>query len=247
LTLGNVAHKHKNAGSGAQVNGFAQCMRDDCTQKLSPDDQTNGRLCATPDFMRLWTAWLKPRLQIPNEITFQYLPTLSGGQTGLLMGIRSRSQCIRDFFSEDGGVSSSYMFGQNATITIDKERNWQSQNAPVQFAEPGASKRHRIIHMKVAVELANWFCSVVHGDANHLKSLRPVLVLKFNETRSLFPAGTAPCCPEIKQDDLAAITRQVELFSVNRGYREFRCKWVDGRRHLQADMGSAAVREPEAQ
>src|SRR5438270_12519160 len=163
------------------------------------------------------------------------------------MGIRSRSQCIRDFFSEDGGVSSSYMFGQNATIAIDKKRNWQSQNSSVQFPEPGASKRHRITHMKVAVELANWLGSVVHGDANHLKALRPVLVLKCNEARSLFAAGTAPGCPEIKQDDLAAVTRQVELSSVDRGYREFWCKWVDGRRHLQADMGSAAIREREAQ
>ena len=96
-------------------------------------------------------------------------------------------------------------FGIDPAIPPDQECDWQSENSSVEFARLRIAHHNRVVHFEVLVEITHRFRSVVHGNANDLKALVTVLILKLDETRNLLPAGIAPGCPEVQKDDLAPI------------------------------------------
>src|SRR5581483_12032034 len=81
-----------------------------------------------------------------------------------------------------------------------------------------------IVHVKLLGEGANRVGAVVHGNADDLQSTPAILVLEFDKTRDLLPAGDTPGCPEIEQHDPSAIRRESQPLAVQPGESEVRGK-----------------------
>lgn len=78
-------------------------------------------------------------------------------------------------------IDWSGMFSVNVPVAADKEGDREPENATIKFAELGAPKRDRIVHMELSIELADWFGPVIHGNSNDLQTTIPVFVLQLNE------------------------------------------------------------------
>ena len=89
------------------------------------------------------------------------------------------------------------MFGTDAAIPPDQERDRQSENSSIEFTRLCIAHHHWVVHFEALVEIKHRFWSVVHRNANDLQALAALLVLEFDEMWNLIPARIAPRCPEV--------------------------------------------------
>src|SRR5712692_6630226 len=85
-------------------------------------------------------------------------------------------------------------------------------------------KKDEIVNAQIVSKLGDLvLAGAVHGDANHLKTLRPVLLLQLLKPAHLDLAGLAPGCPEIQKHGLAVEVRKAHSCAVERFQREVGC------------------------
>src|SRR5215472_8849265 len=109
-----------------------------------------------------------------------------------------RLQQAHYFFLEDSWVRRPDVAARDAAFAGDRVRYRQPEDFTIDFAGLGIAQYYRIVHVEFLIKLAHRFRAVVHGDAQDLQPLRPVLVLHLDKARNLFPARRAPGGPEIK-------------------------------------------------
>jgi len=115
------------------------------------------------------------------------------------------SKQSNDLFFDDRKVSGPYILGVDLAIAADQESHWQPQNSPICFSSSRIAHDNRIIHLVLLIESAYRLRSVIHGNADDLQTLCAILILYLDKMRNLLAARLAPGCPEIQQNDLAAI------------------------------------------
>jgi hypothetical protein len=71
-------------------------------------------------------------------------------------------------------------------VTVDNEGSRQRLHTAIKLAYRVVSQQHAVVHFVFRyVRLHSLPPIVIHGDADHFKSSRLVLLLKFNEPRDL--------------------------------------------------------------
>ena len=73
----------------------------------------------------------------------------------------------------------------------------------------------QIVHLHVLDVGPQQFGRIVDRDTDYLQAVGPVLLLELDEPRDLHLARDAPGGPEVEQDDLALIVRQLHVPAVH--------------------------------
>ena len=114
------------------------------------------------------------------------------------------------------------MFGIDTAIPTYKESDRQSKNSSVKLASRGVAHHYRIVHLELPVEVADGFRTIVHRNADNPQVLISIPVLQFHKMRDFFPAGIAPSCPEVQQNNTTPVVRKMELLSAQLRKRKVR-------------------------
>src|SRR5665213_2393028 len=133
-------------------------------------------------------------------------------------------------------------------MPVDEVGQWQSHHAAILFAEFRVTHRNWILRLQPGYKLPSRCSIVIHRDADHLQSLRCVLLLPCAECRHLNQTRRAPRCPEVEQNNFPVQTLQinsvpieVEAVNLRRVFvndraRPWRCSetdWRDGNHRQQ--------------
>ena len=136
---------------------------------------------------------------------------------------------VLDLFFKDGGVSGADVLGIDASVAADQKRDWQTEDASVGLARFCGSHHDGIVHVELLIKRANGIGTVVHGNSENLQTAITIPLLQVDEVGNFFAAGIAPCCPEVEQNDFAAISGEVKILTIRLGKGEVRCERVAGR------------------
>lgn len=110
--------------------------------------------------------------------------------------------------------------GANRAVAVDEEGDGETEDATVEVAELRVPEGDRVVDVQSLIEAADETGIIVHGDPNDLEAVAPILILPGDELGYFKLTGSAPGCPEVEQDDLAAVGAQIERLVVEAGAGE---------------------------
>ena len=130
-----------------------------------------------------------------------------------------KSRLLGPLCGEEGGdallqlveVGLALIAGEDFAFRADEKADGKAEDVAVEAAEMLVSHDDGVGKLVLVDGLLDGRFVVVHGDAEDLKSLGAELCLPGGEARDLCDAGTAPCRPEVEEDELAAIVGETDL------------------------------------
>ena len=96
-------------------------------------------------------------------------------------------------------------------IPVYQEGDGETKNAAVHFSQLLVAHHDRVIQSVFLIGSVYWWCLIVHRDADDLQPPSAIFLLPLNKARHLGKTWRTPGSPEIEQDDLAAIGRQIHV------------------------------------
>ena len=139
-----------------------------------------------------------------------------------------RLQKSFDLLLKNRYVGCANVFGFDPSIAAYKESDGQAEYSPVKLTSLRIAHGNRIVHVETLVVFADGFRFVVHGNADDLQPLIPILVLQFHKMRNFFPARFTPGCPEIEENYFAPVSREIDCLSRQTGKRKFGSERMPG-------------------
>lgn len=119
-------------------------------------------------------------------------------------------------------VGGSHVLDLDDSVAIDQEGDRQAEHAAVGRSDFRGSHHNWIVDVELLVESADRVGAVVHRDADDLQATVFVFFLHFDKVWCLLAARNAPRCPEVQQNYLASIRRELQLPYINAGQSEIR-------------------------
>lgn len=103
------------------------------------------------------------------------------------------------------------MYGRHASIAIYNESCRQGFHAAIQIAGLIVAQHNPVVNFLFGHERCDGLPAiVVHGYSNYFEAAIFIFALKIHEPGDLDAARTAPRGPEIQQNDLAPVIRQMD-------------------------------------
>ena len=114
------------------------------------------------------------------------------------------------------------------SLSIDKQNGRQFLFRSQLIHNRTIAHRHRILDTVFVDELPNDFqrlagiVRVVHRDTNNVNVVAAVFLVEFHEVRDGFTAWLAPGCPQVKNQDSAAVIGVTNATRIDIGDVEFK-------------------------
>ncbi|MBZ5544035.1 MAG: hypothetical protein LAO07_10185 [Acidobacteriia bacterium] len=122
-----------------------------------------------------------------------------------------RGEQLLDLVLEHRDVRGAHVLGVDAAVAADQERGGQAQDAAVEFGDPLVAHGHGVIHLELAVKVADRLDAVVQRNPDHHQALIAVALLEFDEPGDLNLARATPRRPKIQQHDFALLVGQINF------------------------------------
>ena len=138
------------------------------------------------------------------------------------------------------------MDGCDPSGPVDQKRARQRVQATVQLAEHLRSQQDAVVHLAfLNVRLDDAPAILVHGNANHRKTLVLVGLLELDEPGDFDLTGAAPGGPKIEQDNLALIVGKLDASAIGVLQGEIRRRFavflrLHGRMHHRRSIRTRA-------
>src|ERR1051326_8166214 len=151
-------------------------------------------------------------------------------------------RCVQQrdhFLLQRGKVRCAVELAVNEIVFADQERGRQAQDTAKAVSNLEIAWHHGIVHLVLAIEIAQLTGVIFHGEADYLQSLVMIFLLQRDELRNFLRARRTPSRPEIYQHHFAPVIRRMQSGAVQINYGKVRSGAKSGNRSAMVAAGPA--------